>query len=141
MSLRCVHRSAGFGSCSVHGRLIRTRYSAKYDAEAVPCIDRRNRKRESNQLVLFELPAHGVVHRVRNVAICYQSYRLGPFQRGALGFGEEGRFTPRVECVETLLGFASGASVPAVHIEQEAVSVKACRCDGTRSGECPMKLY
>ena len=91
--------------------MIRSRCCSKSDANPVPRVDRRYRKRQVDQFLLVEFRFGDLKYLVRHVSLGDQRQRLGPSERRAFAVGVKGRFTPGIQQIKPLLGLALGAQL------------------------------
>ncbi len=103
--------------------LIGTRHSAETDRNTVPPIDGDNGQGQWNQFFLIEVLLNFFVDRVWRLISADQREGFGPSQSGPLAICEERSFAPRVQRIQTLLGFAVCTRVFRVHIDAVGAAI------------------
>ena len=96
---------------------------AETDAQTIPGVDGCHRQGQIDQFLIGEALPDLVVDAVRHVVLADQSYRFGPGKSRTLTICEEGRFAPRIKCVQTLFRFAAGPRILAMHVEAIGTAV------------------
>lgn len=99
------------------------------DADAIPGIDGDDGHDHHGEVLVTEEAGSLVVGGVGDVVMADQGDLFGERQDGSFFGGEEWCFTPGVEGIDALFGFAVFAGVAGMHVDTKGAAVDLGRAD------------
>src|SRR5436190_14995098 len=103
--------------------LISSRNDPRSNTDPVPGIDRHHRQCKVSDFLFRKLCLYLFKNFVGNVPFSDLRDRFRPSQRGPFAVAIKRRFSPGVERVQPLVGFANGLQVLPMHVEAKRTAV------------------